>query len=338
MVAVDVMSGERPPETIIRGAARAVVEHGVEVILVGDEECIKSTLNKIKFDDWKRLKIQHASEVIGMHEVPSIACKKKKDASIMVCTKLVKEGIAEGVYSPGNTGAALVASVMNMGKLEGVYRPALSSYIPTAKGHSLLIDAGANVDCIPEYLAQFAIMGEVFAKKVQGKKNPSIGILSIGREKSKGNDLTLKTYNILKELDINFVGNIEGFDISDGDVDVIVCDGFTGNITLKVTERVFQLTFEYVAQEVESHLLQRIGYALLYPAVKNMNKKIDHREFGGAPLLGLEGSIVIGHGIADALAAYNGVRMVNSLVKNKFNDLMLKRLDEFGLRKRINSS
>lgn len=337
MIAVDVMSGDQPPEMIIRGAVRAVQEHSISVILIGDEEFIKNTLHKLKFEDWKRLKISQASEVIGMHEIPSIACKKKKDASIMVCTKLVKEGEAEGIYTSGNTGAALVASVMNMGKLDGIYRPALSSYIPTAKGHSLLIDAGANIDCIPEYLVQFAIMGEIFANKVQGKKNPSIGILSIGREKSKGNDLTLKTYNILKDLDINFVGNIEGFDISDGDVDVIVCDGFTGNIALKITERVFKLTFEYVAQEVESHLLQRIGYALLYPAVRNMNKKIDHREFGGAPLLGLEGSIVIGHGIADTLAAYNGVRMVNSLVKNKFNDLMLKRLDQFGLRKRTNS-
>jgi glycerol-3-phosphate acyltransferase PlsX len=334
MIAVDVMSGEHPPETYIRGAVNALRDFSLKISLVGDQELIETTLKKLKFEDRRRCKVFHAEEVIRMHEIPSQACKKKKDASIAVCTRLVKEGKAEGLYSPGNTGATLISAIMNMGKIEGIYRPALTTYLPTAKGHSMLIDAGANMDCTPEYLAQFAIMGEVFANKVQGKKNPTIGILSIGHEKSKGNELSLKTHQILNDLDCNFVGNIEGYDISDGDVDVIVCDGYTGNIVLKVTERVFQLTFEFVKQEIEYHLLQRIGYALTYPAVKNLNRKIDPRAYGGAPFLGLNGSIVAGHGSSDATAAYNGINMVNNLVKNKVNDTLVKRLHQFGLLKK----
>jgi glycerol-3-phosphate acyltransferase PlsX len=268
-----------------------------------------------------------------MHETPSVACKKKKNASVMVCARLVREGKAHGLYSPGNTGATLVSSIVNMGKSEGVLRPALCAFVPTVKGHCLLIDAGANMDCTPEYLAQFAIMGEVFANKAQGKNRPSVGLLSIGKEGSKGNEQILKTYQILKDLNFNFVGNIEGYDISDGDVDVVVCDGYTGNIAIKVTERVFKLTFEFVWQEMGNHLLQRIGFALAYPAVRKLNKKTDPREYGGAPLLGLQGSICVGHGASDALAAYNGVLMVNKLVQNRVNHLIKLRLEEFGLTK-----
>ncbi len=334
MIAVDVMSGECSPEAYIRGAIRALNEFHIRVALVGDEELIYKSLNKYKFDNWKYLKVFNADEVIRMHEKPTIACKKKKNASIVVCTRLVSEGKAQGIYSPGNTGATIVASIMNFGKIEGIYRPALSTYLPTAKGHSILIDAGGNMDCIPEYLAQFAIMGEVFANKVQGKKNPSIGLLSIGSEKSKGNELVLRTNEILSGLDCNFVGNIEGYHVSDGDIDVVVCDGFTGNVALKITERVFKLTIELVGQEIEGSLIKRLAYAIIYPAVKNVYKKLDPRYYGGAPVLGLNGSLVIGHGSSDALAAYNGVQMVNNLVKNKVNDLMVKRLDHFGLLKK----
>lgn len=333
MIAVDVMSGERPPDVIIRGALKAAKELNVKVGLVGDEEFIKNCLKRFQFQYNNNVTVFHANEVIGMHEKPAIACKMKKDASIMVCTRLVQEGKAKGIFSPGNTGATLVAAVMNIKRVEGILRPTLASYIPTVKGKSLLIDAGANIDCTAEYMAQFAIMGEVFANKVQRKKNPSIGLLNIGQEKSKGDEITLKAYNILKDLDLNFVGNIEGYGISDGDADVIVCDGFIGNIVLKVTERVFKLTFEFVGQEIENHLLQRIGYALIYPAVRNMRKKTDPSEYGGAYLLGLDASIVIGHGESDAITAYNGVRMVNDGIKNKLNKLIIERLEKFGLKR-----
>lgn len=332
MVTVDVMSGEHHPEAYIKGAVRAVLEHDdVHITLVGDRELIRTCLKKLKVEDHDHIEVVQADEVIRMHETPSVACKKKKNASVMVCARLVKEGKAHGLYSPGNTGATLVASIMNMGKSEGVLRPALCAFVPTVKGHSLLIDAGANMDCTPEYLAQFAIMGEVFANRVQGKNRPTVGLLSIGKEGSKGNEQTLKTYQILKGLRFNFVGNIEGYDISDGDVDVVVCDGYTGNIAIKVTERVFKLTFEFVWQEMGNHLLQRIGFALAYPAVRKLNKKTDPREYGGAPLLGLNGSICVGHGASDALAAYNGVLMVNNLVQNRVNHLIKLRLEEFGL-------
>ncbi len=334
MIAVDTMSGESPPEAYIKGALKAADEDNIRIGLVGDSELIETSLKKLKFEKSRLVKVFHASEVIRMHEIPSVACKKKKDASIMVCTRLVRDGKAYGVWSAGNSGATLVSAIMNMKKIGGIYRPALASYIPTVKGHSMLIDAGVNMDCTPDYLAQFAIMGEVFANKVQGKSKPAVGLLSIGAEKSKGNELTLKTYDILKSLDFNFVGNIEGYDISDGDVDVIVCDGFTGNIALKVTERVFKLTFEFVWQEMGNHLLQRIGFALAYPAVRKLSKRTDPREYGGAPLLGLNGSLVIGHGASDALAAYNGVQMVNNLVKNKVSDLIERRLTKFGLDKK----
>jgi glycerol-3-phosphate acyltransferase PlsX len=337
MIAVDVMSGENPPEAIIRGALKAVQELGVSVRLVGDSELIEKYLKKIKFVDGRKVKTEHASEIIGMHEVPTTACKKKKDSSIMVCTRLAGEGKVQGVFSPGNTGASLVASLMNMGRMEGVLRPGLATYVPTLKGWSLLLDAGANLECTPEYLAQFAIMGEVYAKQVQGKKNPSVGILSVGEEKSKGNELTLKTYDLLKDVDFNFIGNIEGYGIYDGDVDVIVCDGFVGNVVVKVTERVFKLTFEFVWQEIGYHLLQRIGFALGYPAIRKLNNKIDPREYGGAPLLGLNGIMVIGHGTSDTIAAYNGVRIADLVSRNKVIELLGKRLELFGFKRKTQS-
>jgi len=306
----------------------------VSVRLVGDGDLIENYLKKIKFVNRRKVKTEHASEVIGMHEVPTSACKKKRNASIMVCTRLVEQGKVHGVFSPGNTGASLVASLMNIGRLDGVLRPGLVTYVPTLKGASLLLDAGANLECTPEYLAQFAIMGEVFASKVQGKKNPSVGILSVGEEKSKGNELILKTYDLLKDLDFNFIGNIEGYDIYDGDVDVIVCDGFVGNVVVKVTERVFKLTFEFVWQEIGYHLLQRIGFALGYPAIRKLNKKIDPREYGGAPLLGLKGIMVIGHGSSDTIAAYNGIRIADLVYKNRVNELIEKRLDRFGFKRK----
>jgi glycerol-3-phosphate acyltransferase PlsX len=337
MIAVDVMSGENPPEEIIRGALKAVTDFNIKVAFVGDRELIEYCLKKLKVQSHRAIKIYHSSEVIQMHEIPTVACKKKKDASIIKCTQLVKEGKAHGLFSPGNTGATLVASFMNIGRLEGIIRPTLVTYIPTVKGSSLLIDAGANMDCAPEYLAQFAIMGEVFAKRVQKKKNPSVGLLSIGGEKSKGNELTLKTFELLKDLDFNFIGNIEGYDIFNGDIDVIVCDGFVGNIVLKVTERVFKLTFEFVWQEIGDHLLQRIGFALAYPAVRKLRKKTDPSEYGGAYLVGLNGDIVIGHGSSDATTAYNGVQMLNLIVKSRVNELIVERLEKFGLKKRLES-
>jgi glycerol-3-phosphate acyltransferase PlsX len=334
MIVVDVMSGENPPESYIRGAVNAMRQRNINIGLVGDEEIIETTLRKLKFDDDRKVKIFPSDEVIRMHEIPSVAVKKKKNASIQVCTRLIKEGVADGLWSPGNTGATLISSIMNVGKIEGVHRPAVAIYLPTLKGHCLLIDAGGNVDCTPDYLAQFAFMGEVFASRIQGKKSPSIGLLSIGIEKSKGNELVLQTHEILKALDCNFIGNIEAYDISDGDVDVIVCDGFVGNIVLKLTERVFKLMIELVEQEVEKHLLQRIGFAMVYPAVKKqVYKKTDPRAYGGAPLLGLNGNIVVGHGASDSYAAFNGLNVVHELIKNKVNDLMIKRLQQFGLLK-----
>ena len=335
MIAVDVMSGERPPEAIIRGALKASDEFNVNITLVGDGQLINSILKKLKYNNYKRVEVVHAGDVIDMHEKPTIACKNKPNSSIMVATRLVKEGKAKGLFSPGNTGATLVASLMNVGRIDGVYRPALVTFVPTLKGASLLIDAGATPNCKPEYLAQFAFMGEVFAQKIQNKRKPSVGLLSIGQEKSKGNDLVLKTYDMLKDLDFNFVGNIEGYDIYNGDVDIIVSDGFVGNIVVKVTERVFKLTFEFVWQEIGYHLFQRIGFALAYPAVKKLTSKMDPREYGGAPLLGLKGNVVIGHGSSDDIAAYHGVRIANLIVKNKFNEVLIKRLDKFGLRKMV---
>lgn len=331
MVAVDVMSGEHRPETYIKGAVRAVHDNNARILLVGDEELIHSCLKKLKVEDNELIEVQHAEEVIYMYEVPSVACKKKKNASVMVAARLVREGRAQGLWSPGNTGATLIASIMEMGKSTGILRPALCAFLPTVKGHCLLIDGGANTDCTPEYLAQFAIMGEVFANKVLDKQSPSVGLLSIGKEKTKGNELILKTHDILRDLNFNFVGNIEGYDISDGEVDVVVCDGYTGNIAIKVTERIFKLTMEFVGQEIEGSLLERIGYAILYPAVKKMHKKTDPREYGGAPLLGLKGSICIGHGESDSVAAYNGVMMVERLIQNEVNRLIRHRLEEFGL-------
>jgi glycerol-3-phosphate acyltransferase PlsX len=333
MIAVDVMSGERSPEVIIKGALKAAQDFDVELALVGDEEHIHNCLRKFRAEESKA-RVFHAPDIIGMHELPAQACKKKKDASVMVGTRLIGEGKAEGFFSPGNTGATLVASLMNIGRVEGILRPGLITYIPTVKGWSLLVDAGANLDCTPEYLAQFAVMGEVFAREFQEKDNPTVGLLSVGVEKTKGNESVLKTHELLRKLRFNFVGNIEGYDIFDGDVDVIVCDGFVGNVVLKVTERVFKLTFELVGQEIENHLMQRVGYSFVYPAVKNLRKKTDPSEYGGAYLIGLNGIVVIGHGSSDAVTTYNGVRLVNNGIKVHINDLIVKRLEEFGLLKR----
>jgi len=336
MIAVDVMSGEKPPEVLIKGAIKAVNEFGIDVAFVGDKKHINTCLKRLKVESKKHMKLYTANEVIRMYESPALACKKKINSSIMVSTRLVKEGKASGIFSPGNTGATLVASLMNIGRLEGILRPGLASFVPTLEGASLLIDVGANTDCLPEYLAQFAIMGEVFAKYIQGKKKPSVGILSIGEEKSKGNDLSRKTYDILKDLDFNFLGNIEGYDIYNGEVDVVVCDGFVGNIVLKITEKIFNLTFEFVWREIGYHLPQRIGFALAYPAIKKLLKRTDPSEYGGAYLLGLNGNVVIGHGTADSVAVYNGVKMANHVSENKINDILVKRLNKFGLARKQN--
>lgn len=317
-IAVDAMGGDYAPGEIIKGALQALTLNKIlHIILVGNEEQVKQHIpNGI---DQSRVSIVHCSEVIAMDEHPALAYRKKKDASISVATRLVKENKAEAVVSAGSTGAQMVAGLFGLGRIEGVDRPAIGTVFPTLKGPKLLLDAGANADCKPENLVQFARMGNVYTKKVLGITEPQIALVSIGEEPAKGNELTIKAHELLKRAEgINFTGNIEGRDILSGKADVMVCDGFVGNTILKVIEGTAMTFFSLMKEEFGKNIKSKIGALLLMPALKGLKGRLDYSEYGGAPLLGVKGVSIICHGSSKALAIQNAVRVAVECVENGF--------------------
>ncbi len=320
-IAIDAMGGDHAPEEIIKGALMALELHeDLHIIFVGREQEIAKCLQSstIKYSS-PRISIVHAQEVITMEDHPATVYRKKKDASITVATRLVKEKKADAVVSAGSTGGQMVAALFGLGRLESIDRPAIGTVLPTLLGPKIMLDAGANADCKPENLVQFAKMGDVYARKILGIVNPRIGLINIGEEPTKGNELTIKTYEQLSaQAGINFIGNIEGRDILAGKADVMVCDGFVGNVVLKVVEGTAGALTTLLKEALTKDTRSKVGALLLKPGLKGFKKRLDYSEHGGAPLLGVKGVSIICHGSSKADAVKNAVRAALECVSSDF--------------------
>jgi len=327
-IALDAMGGDYAPDTNVKGAILFAKETKIGVYLVGKEETLKPLLEKYNGQNLP-IEIVHAEETIEMDEPPSIAIRKKRKSSMYIAGKLVREGKAVAFVSAGNTGAAMAVSKFIVGSAEGIERPGIAVAFPTKKGKpTVLIDVGANVDCRPRHLLYFAVMGHTYVKEIlKTSDNPKIGILSIGEEEGKGNDLVKDTYPLLKMSGLNFVGNAEGRDIFTGDFDVIVCDGFVGNVVLKTSESLGMIILEMIKQEVQKSFLSKIGATLMLPALKRFKKKADFAEYGGAPLLGTKGTCIITHGRADEKAIKNALRVASYFVQTNFNEKLIENIN-----------
>lgn len=307
-IAVDAMGGDHAPQAVIEGTVLAVRDLDCTAILVGDREVIVPILEKHPHPDG-RVIIKHASEVVRMDESPRKALDAKQDTSIRRSFELVKSGEADAAMSAGNSGAAMLAGLYVLGTLPNVDRPCIGSILPTINGRVVMLDAGANVDCKPHNLIQFAFMGHTLAKYTLGIQNPRIGLLSIGEEAGKGNEVVRMTFKVLKRSNLNFLGNVEGGDIFTDKADVVVCDGFVGNVALKTAEGVVQALGTRLRKEIRSSLFGRFGYLFMRPALKRFKRRFDYAEYGGALLLGIDGIGVIAHGRSNPVAVKNAIRM-----------------------------
>lgn len=321
-IAIDAMGGDHAPEEIIKGCEQALKEYAVFLTLVGD----KNKIRKPRISQ-ARYQIVHAEEVIGMHEAPVAAVKQKKNSSINIAFDLVKKKEADALISAGNTGALMTAALFKLGRIEGIERPAIATIFPNILGSEvLLLDMGANVDCKPSHLRQFGLMGSLYAEHVMHINNPRIGLLNIGTELEKGNELAQETYPLLKELPVNFIGYVESGDILAGKVDVVVCDGFVGNVILKFAESASSTIFSLLKQELKKNLISKTAALMLMPAFASFRKKVDYDEHGAAPLLGLNGIVFKAHGSAKAKAIKNAVRVCSEAVKEQIVESIAKGL------------
>ncbi len=326
-IAVDAMGGDFAPHTIVEGAVWASKEHGAKVVLVGDEDQVSKELSKYPTSKLP-IYIHHAPHVVAMHDSPSVVVRRMKDTSIKVALELAKEGQVNGVVSAGNSGAAMALAMYIFKKLEGVERPAIATVHPTLKGSTVLIDSGGNVDCKPVHLVQFAMMGDAYAKYILGREEPRIGILSNGEEEGKGNELTREVHDILSETDLNYIGYVEGRDLNSGVVDVIVCDGFVGNVVLKISEGLWETISAILKWEARDNLRAKVAYFLMRRAMRRLEKRMDYSEYGGAPLLGIDGNCVISHGHSNAKAIMNAILLASSLAKNRLNEHLTQEIKE----------
>jgi len=326
-IALDAMGGDFAPDVTIAGAIEAVTEYDdIEIILVGDRQLLSESLKDKRYPADK-ISIFHASEVIEMHESPSAALRKKKDSSIRKSIELVKNKEAEAAVSAGNSGVVMATSLFVLGKLPNVDRPAIATVMPSLTGFFVLIDAGANVDCKPENLLQFAHMGNAYYKTIFNVSSPRVAILSIGEEDTKGNELTREAFKFLKNADMNFIGNIEGKDIFSGHADVIVCDGFIGNIVLKVSEGLVETIMKMLKREIADVTTGKLGYLMIKPAIKNFKKRTEYSEYGGAPLLGINGISIISHGRSSARAVKNALRVAAEMSRRKVHEIIADKLN-----------
>lgn len=319
-IAIDAMGGDFAPEQIVLGAVEAVSsDDSIEVVLVGDEAKIKKVLDTCKSWDRQRITLRHSSDVIEMHEHPGVAVRRKKDSSLVVATRLVKEGECDAVLSAGSTGAAVAAALFGLGRINGIDRPAIATPIPNINGVTLLLDSGANVDSKPDQMVQSAIMGSIYAEYVMGIEKPRVGLLNIGEEATKGNEQALTVYPMLENLKaIHFIGNAEGRDIPKGTVDVVVCDGFVGNVVLKFGEGLAKALFKMIQEAIREYgIIAKAGALLLAPALKKLRKRVDATEYGGAPLLGVNGCFIICHGSSNAKAIKSAIGVAKEYVNRK---------------------
>jgi glycerol-3-phosphate acyltransferase PlsX len=320
VIAVDAMGSDRAPKPEVEGAILAVKHHDVRVVLVGREDVLRAEMEHHPSMANLPIEIAHASEVIGMEEKAAQAVRSKRDSSMRVGLRLVREGKADGFFSAGNTGAVMATAKMVLGTLPGVDRPALAAVFPTSKGSAaILVDVGANVDCKPHNLEQFAVMGEIYARSIFGNAQPRVGLLSVGEEESKGNELTREAYPLLKKLPLNFIGNVEGRDLYNGNADVIICDGFIGNVALKVSEGLVEAVRYLLKESLRSTISSQFGYLLSRRAFVDFKKRLDYSEYGGAPLLGVKGVCIIGHGSSNSMAIKNAIRVAAQFAETKIN-------------------
>jgi len=317
-IAIDAMGGDHAPAEIVTGALRAREELEVEVLLVGNPQQIEASLPQQT--NLGQLEIIPASEAIAMDEEPLSAIRRKPKASINVAMDLVKQKRADAVVSAGHSGAAMAAALLRLGRLKGIDRPAIGAVFPTlvASKPVLILDVGANVDCRPKFLEQFAVMGTIYSQYVLGISEPKVGLLNIGEEDSKGNDLAVRTYQMLQENpQVSFIGNAEGRDVLSGRFDVIVCDGFVGNVLLKFAEAVGEVVIQIMREELPQGLRGQLGTAVLKPNLKRMKQRIDHAEHGGGLLLGVAGICIISHGSSQAPSIFNGIRLAKEAIDNQ---------------------
>jgi len=312
-IALDAMGGDNAPEALVAGASSAIQElPDLEIILVGQQEIIQPILLKYPSE---RISVQNASQIIGMDESPVSAVREKKDASINVALKLLSEKKADAVVSAGNTGAFMSAALFKLGRIPGVERPAIAGVLPTRAGRVLCLDIGANSDNRPKHLQQFGEMGSLYAEHIFHIKSPKVGLLNIGEEPEKGNELTIAAYPLLKESPINFIGMVESKEVLGGNVDVVVCDGFVGNLMLKFCESVSYFVFDLLKKEFRKSLISKLAAFLLLPALKSIKKRVDYDEVGGAPILGVGGVCIKAHGRAKSKAIKNAIRVAHEAVK-----------------------
>jgi glycerol-3-phosphate acyltransferase PlsX len=313
------MGGDFAPQAVVAGAVQGAREYGIGVVLVGIEQIVQAELRKHPFAKSLPIEVRNATEVVDMHDSPATVFRRKKDSSIRVANELVKNGEAVAVISAGHTGAAMATSLFVLGAIEGVERPAIAVFMPTMKGQTILLDVGANVDCKPNHLLQFGIMGEVFAKYLLKNPNPRVGLLSIGEEETKGNELTREAFKLLAETSLNFIGNVEGKDVMFGKADVVVCDGFIGNVVLKISESVAEAIRVMLRENIGDNLFRKLGYFMMKPAFRALKRRVDYAEHGGAPLLGINGVSIISHGRSSDRAIKNAIRVAADFARSNVN-------------------
>ena len=323
-LALDAMGGDYAPQEIVLGGLDALNQYDFmeKLYLVGKRDAIEAVLKEAEKDrkiDYTKLEIVEANEVIEMDDHPATAYRRKKDASITVATRLVREGTADTVVSAGSTGGQMVAALFGLGRIKGVHRPAIGCIIPTYEGGKLLVDSGANTNVDENNLVQFAQMGSIYMNCVMGMENPRVGLINNGSEETKGSELTQAVYQRLKEMpDLNFVGNLEGRDVPFGRADVMTCDGFTGNVVLKTMEGMAKVIMEMLQEEVYASTRGKVGGMLLKPSLRNLKKKMDYAEYGGAPLLGVNGVSVVCHGSSKARAVFKAIEVANTCCESRF--------------------
>ncbi len=321
------MGGDHSPAHEVDGAVMAARRWQIPIVLIGQTELLAQELANHDTQGLD-IRVEHASEVVGMHDSASDAVRRKKDSSIRVAFNLLKEGRVNAVVSAGNSGATMAVGMFVLKRIQGIDRPAIATVVPNLKDQTLVLDVGGNVDCKPPHLVQFALMGSVYASQMLGKPSPRVGLLSNGAEESKGNELTREANQILKRTSLNYVGYTEGRDIYNANVDVVVCDGFVGNVVLKVSEGLAEAIGAILREEFGSRLLSKLGYLLARPALKAFKKKVDYAEYGGAPLLGVQGTAMICHGSSNPRAIMNAIKMAHDSETHQVISKMSERLEE----------
>ena len=320
-IALDVMGGDHAPAAMIEGAMLALEDSGIDVgklFLVGDETTVEKELTHLSYAHSK-IEIVHSEQVVEMHESAVKSVRQKKKSSISVAVDLVKSGDCQAIVSAGNTGAAVAASTIKLRNIPGVERAGIASPLPNENGPCNIVDAGANVDSKPSHLLGYAIMGSVYARHVQGKKNPIVGLMSVGEEDSKGTDLTREVFGLLKESGLNFIGNVEGHDLFETPVDVVVCDGFVGNVVLKSCEATAKAMFKWLKEDIKATPIRQMGALIAKEAFKATKERGNYETYGGSPLLGVNGICIIGHGSSSPRAVKNAIRVASEAVRHHVN-------------------